>query len=73
MAINFSVVDDITDTIIGAAIKVHKALGPGLFESAYQRCLVFELKRMPRKIVAKQRLPLVYEGERVGPGYEEPA
>ena len=41
-----------------------------MFESAYHKCLVFELKRTPRKIVTKERLPLVYEGERVGPGYE---
>ena len=35
--------NQITDTIIGAAIQVHKALGPGLLESAYEACLAFEL------------------------------
>jgi GxxExxY protein len=35
--------NDVTETIIGAAISVHKELGPGLLESAYEACLVYEL------------------------------
>lgn len=37
--------DDLTATIIGAAIKVHRALGPGLLESAYRACLMYELEK----------------------------
>jgi hypothetical protein len=42
--------DRITDSIIGAAIKVHRALGPGLLESAYEACLAFELIELGLKI-----------------------
>ena len=40
------VYDKITENIIGAAIEVHKTLGPGLLESAYQECLFYELKAL---------------------------
>jgi GxxExxY protein len=46
--------DQITRRIIGAAIEVHKALGPGLLESAYQACLAFELRQL-ELVVEEQR------------------
>lgn len=48
--------DDLTHEVIGAAIEVHKALGPGLLESAYEVCLCQELKL--RKIPFQQQVPL---------------
>jgi GxxExxY protein len=39
-------INDLTYAIIGAAMKVHRALGPGLLESAYEACLAYELEKM---------------------------
>lgn len=44
-----------------AAFKVHKALGPGLLESAYEHCVVFELRKLGLHVLQQQPLPLVYE------------
>jgi GxxExxY protein len=52
----------LTDKIIGAAIDVHRALGPGLLESAYEACLVFELIERGLKVERQKPLPLVYRG-----------
>jgi GxxExxY protein len=52
----------ITHDIIGCAIKVHKALGPGLLESAYAACLAFELTECGHFVEAKKPVPLVYKG-----------
>ena len=60
MAIDFNQLNPITDSIIGAAIKVHRALGPGLLESAYHKCLLFELHRATLDVVSKQKLPILY-------------
>lgn len=51
----------ITDTIIGAAIEVHKFLGPGLLESVYEVCLVEELEQRGLKVQQQVRLPLYYK------------
>lgn len=58
-----------TEAIIGAAIKVHRALGPGLLESAYQVCLAFEMRRSGLTVATDVALPLVYEGVRLDCGY----
>jgi GxxExxY protein len=50
----------ITHDIIGCAIKVHKALGPGLLESAYAACLAFELTECGHAVEIKKPVPLVY-------------
>jgi GxxExxY protein len=52
--------DQITRKIIGAAIEVHKAVGPGLLESAYQACLAFELRQSGLQVVEQVPLPLLY-------------
>ncbi|MHC4489382.1 MAG: GxxExxY protein [Planctomycetota bacterium] len=52
--------DRITNSIIGAAIEVHRALGPGLLESAYEACLAFELIEHGLKIERQKPLPVVY-------------
>jgi GxxExxY protein len=57
--------NQITSTIIGAAIKVHRALGPGLLESAYLACLCYELKMANVQFELQTPLPLVYHGVRI--------
>jgi len=61
--------NEITEIIIGCAIKVHKALGPGLLESAYQECLFYELKKTNLKVEKEKPLPLVYEEVKLDCGY----
>ena len=51
----------ISGKIIGCAIKVHQALGPGLLESTYHECLYYELKNAGLKVIKEMPLPLVYE------------
>jgi GxxExxY protein len=59
----------ITETIIGAAIEVHRALGPGLLESAYVTCLVYELRERDYKVLQEVPLPLVYKEVKLDCGY----
>ncbi|MBI4771004.1 MAG: GxxExxY protein [Chloroflexi bacterium] len=58
-----------TESIIGAAIKAHRALGPGLLESAYQACTAFELVESGHKVEIQKELPIVYRGVRLDCGY----
>lgn len=59
----------ITEKIIGAAIEVHKTLGPGLLESAYQECLFFELNALGLKVRKEIALPIVYKEIKLNHGY----
>ena len=59
----------ITEQIIGAAIDVHRALGPGLLESAYEACLAFELVSRGLKIEQQRALPVVYRDVKLDCGY----
>ena len=61
--------DDLTSAIIGAAIKVHRALGPGLLESAYRACLAYELEKLGLGVQQEEPIPLVYESVRVDCGF----
>ena len=61
--------DEITRRIIGAAIEVHRHLGPGLLESAYESCLVFELKRLGLKLEEQKPLPVIYKDVKLECGY----
>lgn len=61
--------NDITQSVIGCAIEVHKALGPGLLESAYLECLFYELLRSGLKVEKQKPLPLVYQEVRLDVGY----
>ena len=61
--------DSLTEEIIGAAIDVHRVLGPGLLESAYQECLCIELGLRNLRFVSQQELPVEYKGRRVDLGY----
>lgn len=60
---------ELTNTIIGAAIEVHKALGPGLLESAYQECLFFELGEKGLKVSRELALPITYKEINLDHGY----
>jgi len=62
-------INDITETIIGAAIAVHRELGPGLLESTYEKCLVFELVDRGCAVECQKLLPVVYRGVRLDCGY----
>jgi GxxExxY protein len=53
--------NEITHEIIGAAIEVHKHLGPGLLESAYEECLSHETELRKLKVERQKRVPVVYK------------
>lgn len=55
--------------LIGAAIEVHRALGPGLLESVYQRCLAIELGQRGIGYKREVRIPIRYRGRSVGDAY----
>jgi GxxExxY protein len=59
----------ITEAIIGAAIEVHRVLGPGLLESAYLACLVFELRQRGFQVLEQVPLPLIYKEVELDCGY----
>ena len=61
--------DDISGEIIGAAMKVHSAIGPGLLESAYEACLVHELKKRELSVTTQVPLPVLYDGVIIEVGY----
>lgn len=62
-------VNEVTQAIIGAAIEVHRALGPGLLESAYEECLCRELTLRQVSFVRQHQLPIEYKGLRLDCGY----
>ena len=59
----------LTDKIIGAAIEVHKYLGPGLLESAYETCLAYELNALGLKVEQQKPLPVIYKDIFLDHGY----
>ncbi|MCK6502688.1 GxxExxY protein [Myxococcota bacterium] len=60
----------VTDQILGAAIAVHRALGPGLLESAYEACLAYELHTCGIQFERQVPLPVQYRGVRIDCGYK---
>ena len=63
------ILDRLTDQIIGAAIEVHRALGPGLLESAYEACLVYELFERGLAVEQQKTLPVTYRNLKLDTGY----
>ena len=61
--------NEISKTIIGCAINVHKQLGPGLLESAYQECLFYELQQKGLKVRKEVPMPIVYKEVKLNHGY----
>ena len=62
-------INQITEKIIGCAIEVHKELGPGLLESAYEECLMYELKQTGLIAVRQSPVPVVYKEIKLDCGY----
>ncbi|HPM83880.1 MAG TPA: GxxExxY protein [Candidatus Anammoximicrobium sp.] len=54
-------INDLTNAIIGAAIEVHRRLGPGLLESAYRVCLAYELRKRGFDVVEEKPVPVIYD------------
>ena len=61
--------NELTGKIIGAAIEVHRELGPGLLESAYQACLFDELKELGLNVEKELELPVIYKGRKIDVNY----
>ena len=61
--------DTLTEKIIGSAIRVHRELGPGLLESAYEVCLCHELTLNGLKIERQKAIPIFYRGIKLRDGY----
>ena len=66
---DFNDINDLTGEVIGAAIEVHKALGPGLLESAYEECLSRELDLRDIPYERQKELPVEYKGAKLESGY----
>lgn len=62
-------INDLTSTVIESAIKIHKALGPGLLESAYKECLAYELIKKGLFVEKEKAVPLIYEEVKLECGY----
>jgi GxxExxY protein len=62
--------DEISGAIVDAAMKVHTALGPGLLESVYQKCLHHEIEKRGLKVEAEVWLPVLYDGVQIEGGYK---
>jgi GxxExxY protein len=62
-------IETIASDVVDAAYKVHKEFGPGLLESAYQRCHAYELRKRGRIVVTELKLPIVYDGQEFDDGY----
>ena len=62
-------INKLSSKVIGAAIEVHKHLGPGLLESAYEECLCHELELRDTSYERQKALPIVYKGKELDCGY----
>jgi GxxExxY protein len=62
-------INDLTGNVIGAAIEVHKALGPGLLESTYEECLCYELQLRKFSFERQKEVPVKYKGIKLDCGY----
>ncbi|MBU1782366.1 GxxExxY protein [bacterium] len=62
-------INQITEKIIGAAIEIHRTLGPGLLESAYEECLCYELSRARMRFRRQVDLPVIYKEVKLDCGY----
>ncbi|OIP05511.1 MAG: GxxExxY protein [Bacteroidetes bacterium CG2_30_32_10] len=61
--------NELSNTIIGCAIEVHKQLGPGLLESAYQECLFYELVNKGLTVIKEKPMPIIYKDVKLDHGY----
>lgn len=65
----FKIENEITEKIIGCAIKVHRRLGPGLLESSYKECTYYELIKLGVFVEKEKPLPLIYDEVKLDIGY----
>ena len=63
------VINEVTGAVVDGAIKVHSVLGPGLLESAYQACLVYELRKRGLEVATQVELPVMYDAITIDLGY----
>ena len=61
--------NELTSAMFGAAIKVHRTLGPGLLESAYRICLAYELEKLGLHVEQEKPIPVVYDGVKLECGF----
>ncbi|MBU2554334.1 MAG: GxxExxY protein [Bacteroidetes bacterium] len=61
--------NELSGIILGCAIEVHKQLGPGLLESAYQECLYFELRNKGLNVIKEKPMPIIYKEIKLDHGY----
>ena len=61
--------NELTRAIIGAAVEVHRRLGPGLLESAYRVCLAYELRKRGFEVIEEQAVPVIYDDIRLECGF----
>lgn len=61
--------NELSKKIIGCAIEVHKQLGPGLLESAYQECLLYEIQLAGLKVQKEKPMPVIYKEVKLDHGY----
>ncbi len=62
-------IEEIGRTVVQSAIRVHSELGPGLLESAYQACHIFELRKIGLEVDSEVTLPVTYQGMKIDAGY----
>ena len=62
-------IEEVGTSIVDSAIKVHRALGAGLLESAYQFCLAYELRKRGLTVETEIELPIYYDGQKLDAGY----
>ena len=62
-------IETIAKDVVDAAFKVHKEFGPGLLESAYQACHVYELQKRGHVVLTELKLPIMYDGQEFDQGY----
>jgi GxxExxY protein len=62
-------IEKLSNEAIGAAIEVHRQLGPGLLESAYQQCLYYELRQRGIAIQLEKPVPVIYKSVKIDHGY----
>jgi len=62
-------IETVAKEIVDSAIKVHRTLGPGLFESTYQKCLAYEIRKRGFQVDCEVVLPIIYDGMKIESGY----
>ena len=65
MEISKSYLNDLVYKIIGSAIEVHKAIGPGLLESVYHKCMIEELNNRSIHFESERKVPVIYKGKKI--------